>query len=79
MTGPGKYDFLCTMVRERARAQGALIIIREGYLGEGFSAQLSLEDTLRMPNILRQVADQIEADGPELRRAPDTETQNKTP
>jgi len=60
--GPGKYDDLCTFVREQAQAQGAIIIIRGGKGGDGFSAQLSLEDLLVLPNILRVMANEIEAD-----------------
>jgi hypothetical protein len=60
--GPGKYDSFAVSVREATKARGVILIIKEGYLGSGFSCQLSLEDTLAMPRILRDMADQIEAD-----------------
>ena len=63
MLGAGKYDDLCTYVREAAQAQGALLIILGGNKGSGFSIQADLVTTLRVPEILRRVADQIEADG----------------
>lgn len=39
MKGPGKYDQLCTMVREEAGAEGgAIVIIFDGNQGSGFMA-----------------------------------------
>lgn len=40
--GPGKYDELCTMAREGAQAEGAVVIIFKGTRGSGFSVQGSL-------------------------------------
>ena len=40
--GPGKYDDLCTYVREKAHAQMAIVIIVGGDKGEGFSCQSTL-------------------------------------
>lgn len=60
--GPGKYDNICTRVHEDTQAQGVLLIVINGALGSGFSAQLTPEDTGRVPQLLRQVADQIEAE-----------------
>lgn len=62
MIGPGKYDDLCTYVREKSEAQGALILIINGNKGLGFSCQMTLPDTLKMPAMLRGMADEIEAD-----------------
>lgn len=59
--GPGKYDDLCTKVREEAKATAALVIILGGNKGRGFSVQT--EDFLvvaKLPAILRNVANQIE-------------------
>ena len=61
--GPGKYDDLCTVVRETANAEGAIIIILNGNQGGGFSCQAPLELTARLPAILRAVADDIEKSG----------------
>lgn len=58
--GAGKYDDLCTMVRDEADAKGALVIVIEGSKGNGFSAQLPPENAHAIPSLLRTVADQIE-------------------
>lgn len=62
MIGPGKYDDLCTYVREKSEAQGALILIINGNKGLGFSCQMTLPDVLALPAMLRAMADEIEAD-----------------
>ncbi len=61
--GPGKYDDLCTHVREQAHAQGCVVIIFGGDKGDGFSCQAPLEITLDIPMVLRRVAKQIEEGG----------------
>lgn len=53
--GPGKYDDLCTDVRERAKARGAIVIVVEGDKGGGFSVQADLATTIRLPEILENV------------------------
>lgn len=58
---PGKYDDLCTMVRENAGAVGAVVIVVGGNLGAGFSVQMLPEHIGLLPATLRQVADQIES------------------
>jgi len=60
--GVGKYDDLCTQVREKAKAVGALVIVFEGSKGMGFSVQAPVEIQVGLPVILREVADQIEKD-----------------
>ena len=60
--GPGKYDRLCTLVRDRAHARGAVVLIVDGSDGNGFSAQLSAEDIPGAIKSFRQVADQLQAD-----------------
>ena len=67
MLGAGKYDQLCTYVREQAGAQGALLLVLGGTKGNGFSLQADLVTTLRLPEILRELATKIEADGGPLR------------
>ena len=63
MTGPGKYDAICTKAVEDAQAQCALLIILDGKHGHGFSATFTDQKYARnLPAILRQVADQIEHD-----------------
>jgi hypothetical protein len=58
--GSGKYDDLCTIARKSAEAEGALLIILNGRLGYGFSAQLPFLLLATIPEILRDVAKQIE-------------------
>jgi hypothetical protein len=59
--GPGKYDKLCTLVRERAHANGAIVIVLEAPEGPGFSVQAPPELTMLLPAILRTIADEIDA------------------
>jgi hypothetical protein len=61
--GPGKYDDLCTYVRENAAAEGAIVIVIGGTpRGCGFAVQADLETTARIPAILETLAAQIRAD-----------------
>jgi hypothetical protein len=57
--GPGRYDHLCTYVREAAQAKGALVIIIDGKHGPGFACQADALTTASLPDILEQVARQI--------------------
>lgn len=68
MIGPGKYDGACTVARQLCGAQGAVLIILDGN-GGGFSAQLTAEQQPALPMVLRQVADQIEADSLGIKKA----------
>ena len=60
--GPGAYDELATLVRERAKADGVMLVVINGEKGSGFSCQLPLVETLRIPAVLRSMADAIERD-----------------
>lgn len=60
MIGPGKYDALATAAREAAKARGVILIVFGGDKGSGFSAQLDALGTLSIPQILREIADEIE-------------------
>lgn len=64
--GPGKYDDLCTAARDGAKAKGAILLVVEGDRGSGFSVQAPLRIIVSLPNILRTMADQIEADNKKL-------------
>jgi hypothetical protein len=64
MIGPGKYDPETTRIRRDTHAAGVLLVVFDGDRGNGFSAQLPLDLTLRIPEILRDIADQIEQSGP---------------
>jgi len=60
--GPGKYDALASVVRERAKAGGVVVMVFDGRHGSGFSVQATAEITLRLPELLRVMADGIELD-----------------
>lgn len=64
MIGPGKYDDLATDARQRAEADGVILIVIEG--GERgsicFSCQATIPVTLSLPKMLRMMADEIERD-----------------
>ena len=62
--GPGKYDDLCTKVREEAKAEGALVIILNGSKGSGFSCQADLVTSLKLPELLEHIAEQIRKSAP---------------
>ena len=60
--GPGKYDEEATMVMERVKAQGVILIVVGGNKGEGFACQATLPTMLGIPEMLRNMADEIERD-----------------
>lgn len=60
--GPGKYDDLCTLVREQANAIGAVVIIIGGNAGSGFSVQGPEQLTPALPRLLETIAAQIRRD-----------------
>jgi hypothetical protein len=64
--GPGKYDELCTYVRETAQAQGVVIIVLGGNKGNGFSCQATALITALLPGLLRYIANQIERPSSEV-------------
>ena len=57
--GPGKYDQICTEIREKTSASGAIVIIFGGNLGNGFSCQVEPELILKLPDILEFMAKEI--------------------
>lgn len=61
--GPGKYDDVCTYVRELTSADGAIVIVIGGERGTGFSCQADISTTLSVPDILELVARQIRESG----------------
>ena len=62
MIGAGKYADLTRLIRKRAKAKGVMVIIVGGYAGHGFSLEMDHQDTKRAPEMLRDVARQIEDD-----------------
>jgi len=59
--GPGKYDDACTAAREATGAEACVLIVISGMRGSGFSVQALGDMTAKLPELLRDVADEIEA------------------
>jgi hypothetical protein len=58
--GPGKYDDVCTIVREETDATVAIVIVVGGSRGDGFSVQTSdLSLMARLPDVLETIAKQV--------------------
>ena len=62
--GPGKYDDMTTHVRDQTKAAGVAVIIIGGSKGDGLSVQAPLSVALKLPAMLRFMADEIEKSGP---------------
>jgi hypothetical protein len=62
--GAGKYDDLCTYVREQSKAMGACVMVFGGEAGWGFSIQAPPEAMLDLTRLLRHMADVCEQDVP---------------
>lgn len=60
--GPGRYDDVCTMVREQTNAVAAIVIVVEGDKGNGFSVQ-TLDPIVNdvLPTMLEEIARGIRA------------------
>lgn len=68
--GPGKYDDLCTYVREQAGLSGdalirggVMVIVVGGNKGNGFACQADVTTTLALPDMLESIARQIRESG----------------
>lgn len=61
--GPGKYDAECTEMRERLKAGGVVLLVIDGAHGSGFAAQLTPLTTMALPDILRDIANEMERSG----------------
>jgi hypothetical protein len=67
MFGPGKYDDICTLVRERvgitdATGGGVIVIVLGGNKGNGFACQADAMTTLALPALLEHVVHQMRAE-----------------
>jgi hypothetical protein len=63
--GGGKYDDVCTHVRELAgvtEGGGVILIIIGGGRGSGFSVQANLHVMEKLPDLLEDIAAQIRQD-----------------
>lgn len=55
--GPGKYDDLCTHVREESDGDLVVVLILRGNRGTGFSVQARSQDELaKLPGALEDMA-----------------------
>ena len=66
--GPGKYDFVCSIVREQVGMRpdspgGVIVIVMGGDKGNGFSVQADLPTTLGLPDMLEHMAREIRKSG----------------
>lgn len=61
--GPGKYDSECTDIMVAEHAEAVLVVVIGGKRGNGFACQATLAITLSLPQILREVANEIEKSG----------------
>jgi hypothetical protein len=62
-SGPGKYDDLCTYVREQAGCEAAIVIVIGGAKGSGFSCQAAPAVAAVLPTLLEDVAKQMREAG----------------
>lgn len=62
MNGAGKYDEICTKVREETKSNGVILMIIDGQHGSGFSIQAPGMVLLQLPGLLRFLADEVELD-----------------
>jgi hypothetical protein len=58
----GKYDDLCSYVREQTKADGVVVIVVGGDKGHGFAVQGNLETTWMLPDILELAAKRMRRD-----------------
>jgi len=64
--GPGKYDDICTYTQQQSKAAGVVLIIIGGDKGSGYSVRCAPALALKLPDVLRQVADKIQKDNAPL-------------
>jgi hypothetical protein len=63
MNGPGKYDNICTVVREETEAEIAIVVVINGNKGTGFSVQSHNPDIVDvLPMILDNMASELRGD-----------------
>jgi len=60
--GAGKYDDEAVEVLKETEGRGVLLMVFEGKRGSGFSFVGDINIILKVPEILRQVASEIERD-----------------
>jgi hypothetical protein len=58
--GPGKYDDLCTHVREKTGGRAVILVVLGDNDITGFSIQAAPEFQFALPDVLHTLADAIE-------------------
>lgn len=67
--GPGKYDKETTLV-QKLTGGSVIVIVVGGDRGEGFSVQATADVLWTLPDMLREIAKQMEADTPKMEITP---------
>lgn len=62
MIGAGKYDAVCKTILNATDAEGVVLIIFNGELGNGLSIKGTPKIAFTLPSLLRKLANAIEAD-----------------
>jgi hypothetical protein len=65
--GPGKYDAECSVAQKATNAASVILIVLGGDRGDGFSVQATPEIIWAMPDMLREIAKQLEIDIPNMK------------
>lgn len=60
MLGGGKYEAEVDEVWKKVQSLGLILIVIDGVKGHGFECKATVDVTLKLPGVLRQVADEIE-------------------
>ena len=60
--GGGKYDAETSELQQRLSAQGVIVMVIGGSKGQGFSVCADLDTMMKLPEMLRFMASQIEDD-----------------
>lgn len=71
MIGGGKYNDICTLVRQTTTAEGVILIVIGGKSGEGFEVQATPRVIERLPSLLRACAGKIEIEAQKINQAID--------
>lgn len=59
-TGGGRYEQQCVRLQQDLRAEAVILFVVNGAFGTGFSVRASVEFANRLPQVLRNMANDIE-------------------
>ncbi len=57
---PSKYDAECTAARLSSGAEGVVLLVLRGRLGSGFAVQMPEDWVVKVPAMLRDLANMVE-------------------